>query len=209
MFDSTTLMTYLAASILIILAPGPAQALVLARSISNGKKIGIITVFGLNASAIVHTTVAAIGLSAVLATSALAFTVVKYLGAAYLFYLGFKELLSREQPLNVAYNTTISSTKAFSTAFFTGVLNPKVSLFYLTFIPQFIDTRRGFVFFQFLVLGGMLAFLDILYESLLVIIIHKMGGWITQNQKFASWRKKITGGVFIALGMRLIFVEKN
>ena len=146
MFDSSTIITFLMASMAIIISPGPAQALSLANTLSGGKKAGIQTVLGLNASLIVHCLAAALGLSAILATSATAFAVVKYLGAAYLIYLGIKTFIAKENGIDLS-NSSINSqsSKIFIKAMITGILNPKVALFFLAFLPQFVDPMRGSV----------------------------------------------------------------
>jgi threonine/homoserine/homoserine lactone efflux protein len=208
MFDSTTLITFITASIIIILAPGPAQALVIARTISEGRNAGIITAIGLNTSIIVHAIAAAVGLSAILATSASAYTIVKYLGAAYLIYLGIKAFAKQERVESSASTPGRGSTGPFAKAFITGVLNPKVALFFIAFVPQFVDPRRGWVILQFITLGAILAILDIVYESLLACIVSTMSSRFTQDGKFSVWRQRITGTVLIGLGVRLFFMEK-
>lgn len=209
MFETTTLLAYLTASIAIILAPGPAQALVLARTLSEGKKAGVMTAIGLNAGTLVHAVAAALGLSAILATSALAFAVVKYLGAAYLVYLGLKALLAKEEASTSANPAGSSPGQAFSKAVITGILNPKVALFFLAFLPQFIDPQRGSVFLQFLVLGGILAILDILYEAVLAAFAGTLSGWLAGSPRLALWRHRITGGVLIGLGVRLALARRE
>jgi threonine/homoserine/homoserine lactone efflux protein len=207
MFDTTTLIAYLAASIAIILAPGPAQALMLARSVSDGKKAGILTAVGLNIGTIVHALAAAVGLSTILVTSAVAFATVKYLGAAYLVYLGVKALLSKEHKTNSINTTRAGSRRAFTKAVITGILNPKVALFFLAFLPQFVDAERGFAFLQFFILGVILAMLDIFYESTLALAAVTLSGWFRKNPRFASWRQKVTGAVLVGLGVRLALSE--
>ncbi len=209
MFDTTTLIAYLAASIAIILAPGPAQALVLARSITHGKKSGIMTGVGLNVGTIVHAIAAALGLSAILATSAVAFATVKYLGAAYLVYLGVKALLTKEHQTTLTNASRDNSRQAFTKAVITGILNPKVALFFLAFLPQFVDPQRGSVFLQFFILGVILAVLDILYESVLALVAGTFSGWFTHSPRFAVWRQRITGAVLVGLGVRLALTERE
>jgi threonine/homoserine/homoserine lactone efflux protein len=208
MYDSTTLITFITASIVIILAPGPAQALVIARTISEGRNAGIITAIGLNTSIFVHAIAAAVGLSAILATSAVAYTIVKYLGAVYLIYLGIKAFSKQESGKTSASTMVRGSTGPFAKAFITGVLNPKVALFFIAFVPQFVDPRRGLVILQFITLGAILAILDIVYESLLAIFVASMSNRFTQDGKFSVWRQRITGTVLIGLGVRLFFMEK-
>jgi threonine/homoserine/homoserine lactone efflux protein len=210
MLSLSTLIAYLAASSAIILAPGPAQALVLARTIGDGKRAGVLTALGLNVGTIVHTLAAALGVSAVLATSAAAFALVKYLGAAYLIYLGTRALTAREQAADVAVPVQSGSAgRAFLKAVITGVFNPKVALFFLAFLPQFVDPQRGAVFAQFLILGLILAALDVLYESALVLVAGTLRGWLARSQRFALWRQRLTGAVLIGLGMRLAFLRRE
>lgn len=209
MFDTATFMTFLAASIAIILAPGPAQALTLARSISDGKKSGIMTAVGLNVGTIVHTFAAALGLSAILATSAVAFAFVKYVGAAYLVYLGIKALLTKGHETKLANPSSANPWQAFTKAVVTGILNPKVALFFLAFLPQFVDARRGSVFLQFVVLGVILAVLDIVYESVLASVAGTLAIWFTGNPKVAVWRQRITGAVLVGLGIRLALTQRE
>jgi threonine/homoserine/homoserine lactone efflux protein len=208
MYDSTTLITFITASIVIILSPGPAQALVITRTISEGRKAGIITALGLNTATFVHAIAAAVGLSAILATSATAYTIVKYLGAAYLIYLGIKAFSKQEKGESSASTRGKGSTGPFAKAFITGLLNPKVALFFLAFVPQFVDPRHGWVILQFITLGAILAILDIVYESLLAVIAATMSNKFTQDGKFSLWRQRITGTVLIGLGVRLFFMEK-
>lgn len=209
MFDTATLIAYIAASIAIILAPGPAQALVLARTLSDGRRAGVLTAVGLNVGTLFHAVAAALGLSAILATSALAFAVVKYLGAAYLIYLGFQALRSHSTLADTANVTHSSAHQALTKAVITGILNPKVALFFLAFLPQFIDPTRGSVFLQFLILGGILAALDILYESILALIFGSLSSRITRSERFARWSQRVTGVVLIGLGVRLAFVQQD
>jgi len=208
MYDLTTFIAFITASIVIILSPGPAQALVLARTISEGRKAGIITAIGLNTAVFVHAIAAAVGLSAILSTSAAAYTIIKYLGATYLIYLGIKAFAKQEKGESSASALSKGSTGPFAKAFITGVLNPKVALFFLAFVPQFVDPLHGWVILQFITLGAILATMDIVYESLLAIIAATMSNRFTQDGKFSIWRQRITGTVLIGLGVRLFFIEK-
>jgi|WetSurMetagenome_2_1015567.scaffolds.fasta_scaffold94487_2 threonine/homoserine/homoserine lactone efflux protein len=208
MFDPTTFITFITASVIIILALGPAQALVLTRTIHEGRKSGIITAIGLNTATFVHAIAAAIGLSAILATSALAYTIVKYLGAAYLIYLGFKAFSTRERDKSLTGTPNRNPAGSFTKAFITGILNPKVALFFMAFVPQFVDPQHGWVILQFITFGAILVILDIIYESLLVYIVAAMSNRFTQNGKFSIWRRRITGFVLIGLGVRLLLLGK-
>ncbi|HVO74948.1 MAG TPA: LysE family translocator [Ignavibacteriaceae bacterium] len=214
MFDSTTLIAYITACTAIIISPGPAQALVLSITIADGKKAAIITVLGLNSSVIIHTLAAAIGVSAILAASAEAFTIVKFFGAGYLVYLGIQSLLSKSYSHNgdcskENSNPLKQTSKFFSKAFLTGSLNPKVALFFLAFVPQFVNTAKGFVVLQFLILGIVLAGIDVIYESILVVLIEKLRNKFTENILFIRIREKLSGLVMIGLGIRMAFLKQN
>jgi threonine/homoserine/homoserine lactone efflux protein len=209
MFATTTLLAFLAASIAIILAPGPAQALVLARSLGEGRKAGILTGIGLNVGTLVHTLVAALGLSAILASSALAFTIVKILGAGYLVYLGLQSLGSKNRPHAISRTVATNSYQAFTKAMITGILNPKVALFFLAFLPQFVNPPRGFAFWQFLTLGVILALLDTGYETLLAIVASTLSQRLIPNPHFMLWRQRLTGAVLVGLGVRLALTQRS
>ena len=145
---------FLAAGILLNLTPGPDTAYILGRSIVQGREAGIASALGICVGSLFHTCAAALGLSAILATSAVAFAAIKLLGGAYLIFLGIKMLLDRRQQLSLLSNfrrrTTIA---AFRQGVFTNVLNPKVALFFLAFLPQFIDPALNMKVFAFLMLG--------------------------------------------------------
>jgi threonine/homoserine/homoserine lactone efflux protein len=207
MFESTTFITFITASVIIILAPGPAQALVLTRTFHEGRKSGFITAIGLNTATFVHAVAAAVGLSAILTTSELAYTIIKYLGALYLVYLGIRAFTKQERDKSLVGTSSRDSAGSFKKAFITGILNPKVALFFLAFVPQFVDPRHGWVILQFITLGTILAILDIIYESLLAIIFSVMSNRFMQSIKNSIWRERITGIVLIGLGVRFFFMK--
>jgi len=209
MFEIQNFIAFLAASILIILAPGPAQALVLARTIGSGRKSGIMTAIGLNVGTLFHAVAAGLGLSAVLATSALAFSVVKLAGAAYLVYLGVRAVLTRRSAITETGPLAERSDHAFLKAVVTGVLNPKVALFFLAFLPQFVDQKRGSAFLQFAVLGSIIAAIDIVYESILAFIAGGISGRVMNNARVRIWRERITGLALIGLGVRLALIKRS
>ena len=203
MIELSSYLLYLAACVALILVPGPAQALVLARTLAGGRRVGGLTAIGLNVGTLFHTVAAALGLSAILATSALAFSVVKYVGAAYLIYLGVKALVYAAPAGSAAAPTSTKPTSAFGQAVVAGVLNPKVALFFLAFLPQFVDPSRGHLFLQFLALGATMAVLDTLYELALVFAFSRLRSRYLRNGKLALWQSKVSGVVLIALGVRL------
>jgi threonine/homoserine/homoserine lactone efflux protein len=202
MCDARTIAAFVVASAAIILAPGPAQALVLARTLEQGRRAGLTTALGLNAATLVHALAAALGLSALLATSAAAFTVVKLAGAAYLFYLGVQALRASAAPPEASAATGAGSDRALSRAFLTGLLNPKVAVFFLAFLPQFVCPARGSVIVQFVVLGTLLGVMDVVYESCLVFLAAGTTSWL-RTRRAHAWRSRVTGAVLVGLALRL------
>ncbi len=209
MFETQNFIAFLAASILIILAPGPAQALVLARTIGSGRKSGIMTAIGLNVGTLFHAVAAGLGLSAVLATSALAFSVVKLAGAGYLVYLGVRAVLTRPTAITETEPLAERSDHAFLKAVVTGVLNPKVALFFLAFLPQFVDQAHGSAFLQFVLLGSIIAAIDMVYESILAFIAGGISSRVMNNARVRVWRERITGLALVGLGIRLAFAKRT
>ena len=205
LFDPLTYATFVAASAALILVPGPAQALVLANTLTGGRRAGALTAVGLNVGTLVHAAAAALGLSALLATSVLAFAVVKYVGAAYLIYLGIQALRSRsgKEPSTAKAASSPASKAPLTQAILAGTLNPKVALFFLAFLPQFVDPARGPVVVQMLVLGATMAVMDTLYELALVAVLHRMRYRLVGNRRFMAWQSRISGVILIGLGLRL------
>jgi len=206
--DLSTYLLFLAASTALILVPGPAQALVLARTLSAGPRAGALTAVGLNVGTLFHSLAAALGLSAVLATSALAFAAVQYAGAAYLIWLGIRALAARSGPAAAAPAAPASARTTFGQAVATGILNPKVALFFLAFLPQFVDAGRGPVLAQFLLLGASMALLDTLYEITLVRIIHGMRARYLRSERLRAWQNRVSGVVLLGLGVRLAVQQR-
>jgi threonine/homoserine/homoserine lactone efflux protein len=212
LFDSGTLLTYLAASFALVLAPGPGQALVIARSVEGGARAGLLTAVGLEIGTLIHTFAAAVGISAILATSATAFSIVKYAGAAYLVVLGVLTL--RHSRRTRGTNDQIPTAapvgrRLLMHAAFTGLLNPKVAVFFLAFLPQFVRPERGAVILQFLVLGIILALLGLLFDACVAVATGRARGRLLSSPSFASWRERVTGTVLIALGLRLAVSDRR
>ena len=199
---------FLVASIALILVPGPAQALVIANSISRGVRAGALTAVGLNIGTLFHTIAAALGLSAILATSAVAFAIVKYVGAAYLLYLGIRALRARPQTDQGRTRAAGRSGSVLGQAVAAGALNPKVALFFLAFLPQFVDPSRGAVLLQFLILGASMAVLDTLYELTIVYVVTRLKGRLLRNPRLVALQQRVSGVVLVMLGLRLALQER-
>jgi threonine/homoserine/homoserine lactone efflux protein len=211
LFDAATFGTYLAAAAALVIAPGPGQALVMARTLQGGVRAGLLTSVGLNLGTVVHTAAAALGLSALLLASATAFTVVKLVGAVYLVILGARMIASTwggrrllAAPDRPAEAPRLPSSRLLAHGALTGVLNPKVAVFFLAFLPQFVRPERGGVFVQFAVLGLVLATLGVIGDSIVALIAGRTG----RRMAGGAWRERLTGGVLVALGIRLALLRR-
>lgn len=208
MCDVQSLLAFVLACVAIILAPGPSQALILARTIEGGRRAGMLTAIGINAATLVHAAAAGLGLSAVLAQSALVFDTVKFAGGAYLVFLGVRAIATSEQRTTGRAVSRAPPSHALGQAFLTGPLNPKVALFFLAFLPQFICPSKGSVLLQALVLGGVLGVMDTIYAALLISVASSATSWLS-SPRATIWRSRVTGGVLLALGLRLAFAERR
>lgn len=211
MFDGATLIAYVAVVIGAFLVPGPAVLLVLSRTVQGGPKIGLVTGAGIACGDFVHTIFAAVGLSAVLMSSAMAFNVVKYLGAAYLLYLGYKAF--REKPSDPALSSvsagfTLRPGQALVQAVLTEVLNPKTALFFLAFLPQFVRPERGSTLMQFAGLGLIFVVMSMMYTALLVLSFKPLGRLVGRWPGLVRQRNKIVGSIFMALGVSVVFQRR-
>ena len=209
LFQPTEMFAYTLAVILLILTPGPNMVLVLTRSIADGARVGVVTSLGVELGTLVHTLLAAVGISAVVATSAVAFNVVKWIGAGYLIYLGVRAVLSKESLISLEAKSSPHLSHTFWQATLTNILNPKVALFFLAFIPQFIHPERGLVFVQFLILGSVIALVGFGFSMVLTFASSPVSSWLQRNPSFQYWQGKITGLVFVALGLRLALIRRE
>jgi threonine/homoserine/homoserine lactone efflux protein len=210
LFDTSTLLTFGVAAAALVAAPGPGQALVLSRTLQGGARAGVWTALGLEIGTAVHTIAAALGLSAILLTSATAFGVVKYLGAGYLIVLGVRALRRpRESPPEREGDDTTPASRLLAHATVTGILNPKVALFFLAFLPQFVNPARGYPFLQFVLLGFAFALLGFLGDGLLATVAGRARGRVLAGTVWARWRERVTGAVLVALGLRLAFETRR
>ncbi|WP_095532632.1 LysE family translocator [Domibacillus epiphyticus] len=187
----------------LFLIPGPAVMLTLAQSISGGRRNGIFTGLGIAVGDLIHTMALVLGLSAVLMTSAHAFEVIKYLGAAYLFYLGIRAFLEKSSRFTVPSVERVSVRRSFNQAVLTEVLNPKTSLFFLAFLPQFVRPADGTVVLQLLTLGLTFVALSIAYTTLIALLAGSVSQWLSKNKMLADWQGKVVGFVYFGLGIHL------
>ena len=204
MFGIHDLSLFLAAGILLNLTPGPDTVYILGRSIAQGRDAGVASALGICAGSIFHTSAAALGLSAILATSALAFGAIKLLGGAYLIFLGFKMILDRRKHLSLPSNFRRRTTAAaFRQGVLTNILNPKVALFFLAFLPQFIDPASKTKVLAFLVLGFAFVTTGTIWCLVLAWFASAFSERLRTNETIAQWLNRTAGALFVFLGFRL------
>jgi len=207
------------AGLMLNLTPGNDMIYVATRSTGQGIKAGIVSALGITAGCMVHILAAVVGLSAILAESAVAFDVVKYLGAGYLVYLGIRALVSKrrgfvikgekEETERSEGKEDDSYRKIFWQGVITNVLNPKVALFFLAFLPQFIDVSAKDAHWQILFLGTWFNISGLLVNVLVALLFGKIGGWLSRSPRFVQWQERVTGIMLIALGVKVALTEKN
>ena len=195
---------FLTAGILLNLTPGPDTAYILGRSIAQGREAGVASALGICVGSIFHTCAAALGLSAILATSAVAFGAIKLLGGAYLVFLGIKMLLDRRKHLNLPANfRRRTSAAAFRQGVVTNVLNPKVVLFFLAFLPQFIDPASNAKVLAFLTLGLTFVTTGTIWCLILAWFASAFSERLRANETIGQWLNRAAGALFVFLGLRL------
>ena len=199
--DWSTLILFAAAAAILVFTPGPNTLYIIARSIQHGRIAGIVSSLGVETGTLIHIVAAAFGISAVLVSSALAFNIVKYAGAAYLIYLGIRTLLTQEK---VAAAETIeekSLRRTFSQAVVVNVLNPKTAIFFFAFLPQFIDAERGAVATQILCFGAIVVMLGFTSGSVYSLLAGGIGNVLRGNRKFLRAQRYFAGSVYLGLGV--------
>ncbi|WP_420410682.1 LysE family translocator [Roseibium sp.] len=208
MIDATTLVTYSLIVLGFVFIPGPATLLTIAGATTSGSKVGIATGAGIAAGDIVHTLLAVFGLSAIIAASALLFSIIKYLGAAYLIYLGIKAITSKSASSFEGDVMTVSTSAAFRQALYSELLNPKTALFFLAFLPQFVQPENGFVLIQLTILGLVFVALGLLSTLVYAFGAGTLGGLVRRNPAILKWQGKVVGTIFCTLGVRLALQER-
>lgn len=200
---------FLLAALILLLTPGPAVLYIIARSIDQGRLAGFVSVLSIESGNSVHVLAASLGLSAILMSSALAFTIVKYLGAAYLIYLGIRRLLSRDQGHEIARVQNQSLRRIYSQGVLVAVFNPKTALFFLAFLPQFVDPSADSVSLQLLTLGSLFVMMAIVTDSMYALLASTAGGWLKKNHSFLRADRYIVGSVYIGLGVTAAISSKS
>ncbi|WNJ97724.1 LysE family translocator [Vibrio ruber] len=207
MFDYSIIhwLTFLSAAVLLNLSPGPDMAFILGQTLRSGRRHGVAAMLGIWSGALLHVVMAGVGLSTVLATSALAFSVVKWVGAVYLVWLGIKMLFSQGDAFISDENQ--SDSVRIRSVYWQGILvsalNPKVALFFLAFLPQFVVEGAGSASAQLLLHGSLIIVVAAFIEPPLIVVGSKLGTFLRANKRVGLWMDRSLGALFIALGVRL------
>jgi threonine/homoserine/homoserine lactone efflux protein len=215
MFDSTRFLLFLTAALLLAIAPGPGMLYVLARSLAGGKREGVLSALGTFLGGMVHVFAAALGISIILAKSAVAFAMVKYVGAAYLGFLGVRMILDarKKEATEDAAVENLEGNKTARNPFWQGVatevLNPKTALFFLSFIPQFVNRSSGHVFAQFVGLGTISVALNTTADLVVVVLAGPLGNLVRSSAIFRRRQRTVTGAIMIGLGTYLATSENR
>ena len=182
---------------------------VVARSVSQGPQAGLVSVFGLSAGAFVHVIFAALGLSAVLLASATGFGIIKLLGAAYLVYLGLQAMFGSRSQTSMEKLELENSRKVFVDAVIVSVLNPKIAIFFLAFLPQFVDTMAGNAAQQILFLGVVYCCLALITDGCYALLASKAKDWLSGSMSRSVWPRYGSGAVYVGLGLGAVFTETD
>ncbi len=199
--ESASLGIFVAAALLLLLTPGPAVLYIVARSLDQGRRAGLVSMLGVHVGTLVHVLAAAAGLSALLTASALAFSLVKYLGAAYLVYLGVQRLRGRSSDGTRHDRSERRLRRVFLDGVVVNTLNPKTALFFLAFLPQFVDVSRGSVGAQILCLGLLFVTLGTMTDGLYALGAGTAAEWLRGNPRFVESERWISGSMYVGLGL--------
>jgi threonine/homoserine/homoserine lactone efflux protein len=209
MIDPASLYLFIVANILLALAPGPDNIYVLTQGVTRGKKAAFIATFGFTSGVVIHTSAATFGISVIFQTSQVAFDIVKYIGALYLIYLAYQAFKHRDEPLNLdASNNNGELKKLYFKAFFMNILNPKVSIFFLAFLPQFVDPALGDIQTQMIILGIVFMIITIIVFGSIGYMGNLLSVKLRQNKKVVIYMNTLTSFVLLGLGLKLAFSQR-
>jgi threonine/homoserine/homoserine lactone efflux protein len=197
----THLPLFILASAVLLITPGPAVLYIVARSVDQGRRAGLVSVCAIEVGNFMHVIAATLGLSALLLSSALAFTLVKYLGAAYLVYLGLRKIFAREAVQATRNRQPLSLRRTFSQGVVVAALNPKTALFFVAFLPQFVDPSQGAIAWQMLGLGCIFVLLAVISDSMYALLAGTVGRWLKGARSAVHAERYLVGSVYIGLGV--------
>jgi threonine/homoserine/homoserine lactone efflux protein len=204
--DTSSLEVFVAASLALLVVPGPAVLYIVGRSLNHGRRAGVLSVLGICTGTLCHVVAAALGLTAVLRASPIAFSAIRYAGAAYLVWLGLRALRSGEASIGTdSGRRRDAPMQIFRQGVLVNVLNPKTALFFLAFLPQFVDPARGAVGVQVLVLGGLFVALSLVSDGMYALLAGTFGQYLQGEPRFLRAQRYLTSGIFVALGLIAAF----
>ena len=209
MSDFNFWLLFLATAFALNVAPGPDLLYILTKTIRNGKKVGLASALGVCTGALFHVFAAAVGLSMILVSSALAFGLVKYIGAAYLLYIAYQAFKYRDEPLDlIVQNSSSELKKLFVKGFIMNILNPKVSIFFLAFLPQFVNTQAGSVPMQMIILGIIFMIMTVIVFSSIGIAANMLSSKLLQKPSIVKYMNILTSFVLVGLGLKLALSQR-
>jgi len=208
MIPMETLATFFMASLLLGLAPGPDNIFVLTQSALRGKAAGLLVTLGLCTGLVVHTSAVAFGVAVIFQASAIAFTVLKLLGAGYLLYLAWQAFRASAERISAGGQHQLSHAALYRRGVIMNITNPKVSIFFLAFLPQFADPARGPLTLQMLMLGGVFIVSTILVFGSIALLAGSIGQWLNRSPRIQLWMNRTAGIVFVGLALKLATVNR-
>lgn len=203
--SGTSLVAFSVAALVLLLLPGPGVLYIVTRSLSQGRRAGLVSAMGLSTGAMVHVVAAVAGLSAILMTSATAFSVVKFIGAAYLIYLGVAAFRGGDQAAPEGTPEYRSLRKLFTDGVLVSVFNPKIAIFFLAFLPQFTDPERGPIWLQITILGTLYSVLALFTDGSYAMLAGSARRWLSRGSPDRRWPRYLSGSIYIGLGVSTAF----
>ena len=201
----TTLFLLVAMTVLVCIVPGPDMLYVISRSTGQGRSAGVVSCLGIATGGLLQTTAVTLGISGFFLVVPIAYDIIKYVGAAYLLYLGIRFILNHEEMQTSSYDRKADFRKAFFQGSLTTLLNPKVALFYVAFLPQFVDPTRGHVPLQLLILGLLFNITSLAVDTSVALLASLLGTWLKRRSRAEKLIHWLTGSLLVGLGVRLAF----
>jgi threonine/homoserine/homoserine lactone efflux protein len=207
--NSSTLLGFTLAALIVLLIPGPGVLYVVTRSLTQGRLAGMVSVLGLSTGALVHVVAATVGLSAILLASAAAFGIVKFLGAFYLIYLGFRTLLARQSTIDVTAPKSDTLIRIFADGILVSILNPKIAVFFLAFLPQFLAPEQGSIPTQFMWLGLIYVALAICTDGAYALFASSLRQFLNKRLVLGPLPRYASGLIYLGMGVSLAFADRK
>ena len=205
MVDGSVLSVFALAVLALVISPGPAVFYIVARSMEQGRLAGVVSILGIGVGTLCHIAAATVGLSALFMSSTIAFNLVKYIGAGYLIYLGIKTLRATKSADSVAMKEQLPLPQVFYQAVLVNLLNPKTTIFFFAFLPQFVDPAKGAVSVQILILGLVLVAIGLVCDLMYVLLASSLGSWLQRDPRMQRIQQYFAGGTYITLGIVAAF----